>query len=767
MDKPDVRAWDWLSACLLFLLIQVAAARLVTTDWTPLLYFVETIAALGTVIGLALGASRFGRGLVLALAIGYTATLLPWQIAGTFDDELFPDRLGHAGEMLSISLSQFLHNQPVKEPLFFLAFVCLAFWIISLAAGYWLARHRSIIAAAVIPGAIIVVIQVYADYQPHASWWLAVYLLVALLLAGRLHYLQSRTRWTQRHVFVNEEAWSNIFGSLFMTTALAIFIVWLVPASPASLRDVSDRWNAFSRPIRERLSNAVSSLNGPYGKPAGNFYGTTLAMGEKAAAGDSAVFTVKILSGPVSTPRYYWRGRVYDTYADGQWSSLPASNLAFQPESSDLKIPDAEGRTETLLRFSMQFPSQSLVYSRSQAVWIDRTATVMVIIPSPGQYDILAWEATTPVPMGGLYEVKAEVSNPTIEQLRGAGSIYPQWISDRYLEVPEHLRVEIQTLSQDLTAGQSTEYDKAAVITDYLRANLQYATSVVAPPPGQDPIAWVLFSYKKGFCNYSASTEVLMLRSVGIPARLAVGFAQGDPSSGVYLVRRRDAHAWPEVYFPGVGWVEFEPTGNQAALVRPSSGAQTSGNALTSRPAKPLEEGDLSAFDNAQSLPTVKPIPFSQTLPGRALLVAALLLLGGILVYASRRYHVLDRLPAYLSKTLDSSGLATPAWITSWWSWTELEAVERSFVSINLSLNWLGRAQPMDATPAERARVLTGLMPSASEHIAALSFELESGLFTPRPADLHRARRASLFILMHAIRQRILNVFKASNGRDV
>jgi hypothetical protein len=253
MDKPAVRDWDWFSACLLFLLVQLAAARLVTTDWTPLLYFVETMAALGTVIGLALGTSRFGRGSVLALGLGYTLTMVPWQIAGAVDDELFLDRLRHAAEMLSTSLSQFLQNQPVKEPLFFLAFVCLAFWIISFSSGYWLARHGSIIAAAVIPGGVIVVIQVYADYQPHSSWWLAVYLLVAFLLAGRLHYLQSRKRWTQRRVFVNEEAWSNILGSLFTTTALAILIVWLVPASQADLHDFADRSEEHTSELQSPL----------------------------------------------------------------------------------------------------------------------------------------------------------------------------------------------------------------------------------------------------------------------------------------------------------------------------------------------------------------------------------------------------------------------------------------------------------------------------------------------------------------------------------
>ena len=84
MEKPAVRQWDWTSAGLLFLLLQVAAARLVTTDWAPFLYFAETLASFGTVLGLMLGVSRFGRRAVFWLASAYTVLVVPWRIASAF-----------------------------------------------------------------------------------------------------------------------------------------------------------------------------------------------------------------------------------------------------------------------------------------------------------------------------------------------------------------------------------------------------------------------------------------------------------------------------------------------------------------------------------------------------------------------------------------------------------------------------------------------------------------------------------------------------------
>ena len=92
-----------------------------------------------------------------------------------------------------------------------------------------------------------------------------------------------------------------------------------------------------------------------------------------------------------------------------------------------------------------------------------------------------------------------------------------------------------------------TPYDKAAAITAFLRQEISYQAVLDPAPKGVDPVLWVLFDYKKGFCNYYASAEVLMLRSLGIPTRLAVGFAQGqfDPNFRIYTVKKRDAHAWP------------------------------------------------------------------------------------------------------------------------------------------------------------------------------------------------------------------------------
>jgi transglutaminase-like putative cysteine protease len=767
MRKPAKPNLDWLSVCLLLLLIQIAAARLVTTNWAPFLYFVETLAALGTVLGLALGVSRFGRRSVAALAAAYTAFLLPWRLIGAVNDEGFLDRLRHVAQILLGALNQFLQRQPVKDPLLFVLFVCLAFWLISLAAGYWLARHGTIMWSVGFGGAAILVIQAYADYQPHGSWWLAIYLLTAILLAGRTHFLASKRDWSRRRVFISEESWPDSFSSLFLTAGIAVLAAWLIPTSPASLRAAADTWNTFSRPIRDRLANAVTSLNGPYGGPGVNFYGDSLALGQGAVSGDSTVFTVQVLRAPAQVLRYYWRGRVYDAYSNGRWSAAPASVLAFEPGQSSLTIPDEAGRAEVILRITSQFPAQGLIYAPAPAVWLDRLASVSEREVAPGLYDTLSWEAKDVVSKGATYEVRAEVANPGARQLRAAGSNYPSWVTGQYLGVPSGIQARLQALALEIGAGQDNAYDKAVAVTSYLRANLQYSVSVPAPPDGQDPVTWVLFDYKKGYCNYYASAEVLLLRSMGIPARLAVGFAQGESQGGIYSVRTRDAHAWPEVYFPSIGWMEFEPTAIQEPLLRPDEGPTQGTIPFVEPRERPFGRDQGPAPENAGSSASAGEVPFARTALGRALIILVALLAAAILAYLGNRKRWIRGLSATLSRTLAAGGVTPPDWIQAWARWNQMEAVERAFASVTWSLGWLGRPPPVDATPAERARALARLMPSASRHIEALQFELESGLFTPRPANLARAVRASFFVMLHSLHARFMRVVSLLDGRDV
>ena len=101
-------------------------------------------------------------------------------------------------------------------------------------------------------------------------------------------------------------------------------------------------------------------------------------------------------------------------------------------------------------------------------------------------------------------------------------------------------------------ANATTPYDRAKAIETWLRSNIVYNETIPQPPADQDPVDWLLFDLREGYCNYYASAMIMMLRTLGIPARMAAGFAQGtwDAAQNAYTVQERDAHTWVEVFSP-------------------------------------------------------------------------------------------------------------------------------------------------------------------------------------------------------------------------
>jgi len=144
---------------------------------------------------------------------------------------------------------------------------------------------------------------------------------------------------------------------------------------------------------------------------------------------------------------------------------------------------------------------------------------------------------------------------------RKAGTDYPEDIQELYLQLPEKLDPRIRQLAQKITVTADNPYDKSVVLESYLRRNFGYTLNL-AGKPGADPLAQFLFVTKAGHCEYFASAMAVMLRTLGIPSREVNGFLPGEFNdlAGDYIVRASDAHSWVEAYFPGSGWVTFDPT---------------------------------------------------------------------------------------------------------------------------------------------------------------------------------------------------------------
>jgi len=245
----------------------------------------------------------------------------------------------------------------------------------------------------------------------------------------------------------------------------------------------------------------------------------------------------------------YWRVGAYDRYTGDGWVRTGPS----EPYSGDLPYP--EGRNVRPLR--QTFRAESSVETMP-AAWKPRRVDDA---PAPVEVTDLGGLA----PRGGLqpgerYTVTSLVRNrPSPAELRQTGTDYPSAIEERYLGLPESTPPRLARFTTNLTAGADSPYEEAARIQRWLQENKAYSLSVNRP--NGDVASAFVFDMDAGYCTYYATAMVAMLRTQGVPARFVVGYLPGQQvGNDRWLVRGLDSHAWVEVYFPGTGWVQFDPT---------------------------------------------------------------------------------------------------------------------------------------------------------------------------------------------------------------
>ena len=183
---------------------------------------------------------------------------------------------------------------------------------------------------------------------------------------------------------------------------------------------------------------------------------------------------------------------------------------------------------------------------------------------APTTPDLVAWGFKESTEENEAYRMTSLVSVATDDDLRGASIEYDNFLTDHYLQLPESLPDRVRDLADRLTAGSDNPLDKTLAIQNYLRGpEFTYSLDIEAPPIEADGVDWFLFDSKVGYSDYFGSSMAVMLRSVGVPTRMAAGYAPGELNEdGQRVIRDSDSHGWVQVYFPGYGWIDFEPTPN-------------------------------------------------------------------------------------------------------------------------------------------------------------------------------------------------------------
>lgn len=242
-------------------------------------------------------------------------------------------------------------------------------------------------------------------------------------------------------------------------------------------------------------------------------------------------------------------------------------------------------------KFELLTPYELAFYAANQPFHFDQPVQSRWRAPE----DMIGVESTSPEV---TYTVVSLVPDVTSDQLRAAGDEYPEWVRERYLQLPDALPSRVRDLAKRVVEGAESPYEQALLLEGYLR-DYEYTLDVPSPPRGRDVVGYFLFDLQKGYCDYYASAMAVMARSVGLPARLAVGYAMGsyDHTRGKYAVIERDAHSWAEIFFPRYGWIEFEPTAGRSTFYRPGAPPASSGAGSSHLPPKPLpgEKTDVEA----------------------------------------------------------------------------------------------------------------------------------------------------------------------------
>lgn len=262
-----------------------------------------------------------------------------------------------------------------------------------------------------------------------------------------------------------------------------------------------------------------------------------------------------------------WRGRGYDHYDGHTWTQTLTGDRWIRrsgPHTFHLVESLPPGAKLNRQHFWVEKASTPVVLAAAEPVEVSFPQEPAGLAASGLKQDASGSLTVAPIRLPGSSYMVVSVSpesNP--EKLRAAGTSYPSWLREKYIEnVPLATEAALSGLAQEITAGAETPYDQALAIMQYLEANYFYTERGPVTPQREDAATYFLLKTRRGACDLFATAMAVMLRLTGVPTRVATGFISGDydPQTRTRLIRASDAHAWVEVYFPGYDWVPFNPS---------------------------------------------------------------------------------------------------------------------------------------------------------------------------------------------------------------
>lgn len=708
----------WVTIPIFLLVAVLYPISLDQADWVDARKHFLWIALAGVAFGTLVGNGRLrvrdawllgGLGGTLAVVLG--TIVGSGQVAGVVSAASLHGRATGIAVQVNNWVTQVIAGEAANDPTVFVLFLGATVWGSTYVGAFMLARERRPWDALVLCGGCLVINVSLA--LTSLLFDLVLFSLAALVLLTRLHIVALQERWERRNIVpAGEMDWRLLRGGLTWTTVLVIMA--LLTPRVAAAEAFSSAFTTFEGPyhrVEAEWQRFFAGVSGP-SRIQGVSFSDAIRLGQAPNLGDRVVMTVSAESG------HFWRGVSYDFYTGAGWRTT-------ETDRQDKVTVTALERAKLDATFTIAVPHANLLFAANEPT---KASVPYQFQTGEDRSYSTSLRAVDRAQAAGTYTTSSLVSTATKEQLRNTTTLYPAYIKTKYLQLPSTLPKRVRDKAHQVADPKPTAYDKAEAIETYLRTSFKYSTVVKNVPPGRDPVDYFLFDLKEDFCEYFASSMAVLLREVGVPARVVEGFTSGvfDPALGKFVVKELNAHAWVEAYFPQYGWIEFEPTPSELPFARaetaapatdPGAGETGAGTAADrgDRAGLRINDSDPSGFGPGDQAPGDLTRVAAPVDPRPALAVVGLFLLVMLGLFA--RFE---------------------------WRFRKLGAIDAAWGKTRLLGAYAGHAPRSSQTPYEYAATLGAAVPEVSGPLRTIADARVRERYAPGGAsEAERAAAAS------------------------
>ncbi|MDX1665099.1 MAG: transglutaminaseTgpA domain-containing protein, partial [Candidatus Promineifilaceae bacterium] len=557
-------AGGWLPFLLLFAAVGALAVSVADAEWLPEVVVVLWAAPLGLLMGTIL-AQRSLRGRIAWLLLGGYALGFTFFYLGRLAPPLSLVLDGRGGPyfrhqlaLLADRYRQWLLGAGGgdAETILFASGLTLLAWLVPAAAAWLIYRRQRPLVALGLLGLFLAVNDYFA--AGHGSPWAApLFVGLALLLLAVLDFRERQDSWQLRSIDFSEEIRPELLAT---AAAIAGGLAVLSLMAPSVGAGALARAFAATPAVRyaEGWLTRVTGIETPGSRNAAapGGYGTlprTFLIGNPPSLHETVVMTATLH--PASPHARHWRGASYDVYTGHGWTLSPETREplpAGEPLPLDLHLDAGATFSQTI---NWRYDDRTLRYTIGLPLRLDHAAAAYWRTPA----DLSRVHGQRPAPR--RYHARSYLPTPSAARLRQSRrEEIPAAHLVHYTQLPADVPARVLELARAVGGEAATPYDQARALEAFLR-QYPYTLDVPPPPAVHDPVDYFLFELQRGYCDYYASSMVVMARALGLPARLVSGYLASPPDEeGVQTIYQIQAHAWTEIYFAGVGWIAFEPT---------------------------------------------------------------------------------------------------------------------------------------------------------------------------------------------------------------